>query len=155
MIVSYNAGAVKKYNTTNSLAWRNSISGLLFLKRMRCRQRLFYFCIIGFYGLEGTPTSRCTIFVQLLKYVVSNGCSFWQLLKFGNGEFGLNAQSLKKWKMLLSLSLLHGSNHGSPPAQTRVARFFYVGTIYQHGGKYTKLPQNIPNGHKIYQIAIK
>jgi hypothetical protein len=45
----------------------------------------------------------------------------------------------------------------------------FVGTKYQNGGKYTKLPQNIPNVHKnipnvhkyipnvrkIYQMAIK
>jgi hypothetical protein len=27
----------------------------------------------------------------------------------------------------------------------------FLGTIYQHGGKCTKLPQNRPNVHKIYQ----
>jgi hypothetical protein len=31
----------------------------------------------------------------------------------------------------------------------------FHGTIYQNGEKYTKLPQNIPNGHKIYQMAVK
>jgi hypothetical protein len=31
----------------------------------------------------------------------------------------------------------------------------FRGTIYQNGGKYTKWPQNIPNCHKIYQIALK
>jgi hypothetical protein len=30
-----------------------------------------------------------------------------------------------------------------------------LGTIYQHGGKYTKSPQNIPKDHKIFQIAVK
>jgi hypothetical protein len=28
-------------------------------------------------------------------------------------------------------------------------------TRYQNGKRYTKYPQNIPNGHKIYQITIK
>jgi hypothetical protein len=36
----------------------------------------------------------------------------------------------------------------------RVARFFF-GTTYQNGGKYTKLPQNIPNGYTIFPMAIK
>jgi hypothetical protein len=31
----------------------------------------------------------------------------------------------------------------------------FLGTIDQHREKYTKLPQNIPNFHKIYQIAVK
>jgi hypothetical protein len=39
----------------------------------------------------------------------------------------------------------------------------FLGTIYQNGEKYTKLPQNIPNGYKInmpkwrkiYQITTK
>jgi hypothetical protein len=38
-------------------------------------------------------------------------------------------------------------------APSRVARFF--GTIYQHGEKYTKLTQNIPNVHTIYQMSLK
>jgi hypothetical protein len=29
----------------------------------------------------------------------------------------------------------------------------FLGTIHQNGEKYTKLPQNIPNVHKINQIA--
>jgi hypothetical protein len=29
------------------------------------------------------------------------------------------------------------------------------GTTYQNGEKYTKLVQNIPNGHKNYQLAVK
>jgi hypothetical protein len=33
---------------------------------------------------------------------------------------------------------------------SRVARFFMVQYT-----KYTKSPQNIPNGHKIYQLAAK
>jgi hypothetical protein len=37
----------------------------------------------------------------------------------------------------------------------RVARFFLVGATYQNGGKYTKWPQNIPNGHKIYHMTTK
>jgi hypothetical protein len=36
----------------------------------------------------------------------------------------------------------------------RVARFFLVQNT-KTGGKYTKLPQNIPNGHKIFPIAVK
>jgi hypothetical protein len=32
----------------------------------------------------------------------------------------------------------------------KVARFF-IGTKFQNGGNYTKLPLNIPNGNKIYQ----
>jgi hypothetical protein len=31
----------------------------------------------------------------------------------------------------------------------------FLGTIYQKGGKYTKVPQNMPNVHKIYQMAAK
>jgi hypothetical protein len=31
----------------------------------------------------------------------------------------------------------------------------FLGTIYQRGEKYARLPQSIPNGHKIYQMAIK
>jgi hypothetical protein len=30
-----------------------------------------------------------------------------------------------------------------------------LGATYQNGGKYTKLPQNTPNVHKVYQIAVK
>jgi hypothetical protein len=30
----------------------------------------------------------------------------------------------------------------------------FRGTTYQNGGKCTKWPQNIPNGHNIYQMAI-
>jgi hypothetical protein len=29
----------------------------------------------------------------------------------------------------------------------------FLGPKYQNGGKYTKLPQNIPNGHKIFPMA--
>jgi hypothetical protein len=29
------------------------------------------------------------------------------------------------------------------------------GKIYEITTKYTKLPQNIPNGHKIYQTVVK
>jgi hypothetical protein len=36
----------------------------------------------------------------------------------------------------------------------RVARFFFVQYI-QTGEKYTKGPQNIPYGHRIFQMAIK
>jgi hypothetical protein len=35
---------------------------------------------------------------------------------------------------------------------SRVARFF-LGPKYQNGEKYTKLPQNLPNGHKIFPMA--
>jgi hypothetical protein len=31
----------------------------------------------------------------------------------------------------------------------------FLGTKYQNGEKYTKLPQNIPNGHKIFAMAVK
>jgi hypothetical protein len=31
----------------------------------------------------------------------------------------------------------------------------FIGTTYQKVEKYTKLPQNIPNCHKIYQMATK
>jgi hypothetical protein len=30
----------------------------------------------------------------------------------------------------------------------------FLGTTYQNGGKYTKWPQNMPNGRKIFRIAI-
>jgi hypothetical protein len=39
-------------------------------------------------------------------------------------------------------------------AATRVTRFFF-GAIYQNEENYTKLPQNITNDHKIYQMAVK
>jgi hypothetical protein len=32
---------------------------------------------------------------------------------------------------------------------------YFLGTTYQNGEKYTKLPQNIPNGCKIDQMSIK
>jgi hypothetical protein len=31
----------------------------------------------------------------------------------------------------------------------------YLGTTYQNGEKFTKLPQNITNGHKTYQTVVK
>jgi hypothetical protein len=31
----------------------------------------------------------------------------------------------------------------------------FLATEYQNGVKYTKLPQNIPNGHKIFPMAVK
>jgi hypothetical protein len=31
----------------------------------------------------------------------------------------------------------------------------FLGTKYQSGEKYTKLPRTIPNVHKIYQMAVK
>jgi hypothetical protein len=31
----------------------------------------------------------------------------------------------------------------------------FLGTTHQKGKKYTKEPQNIPNGHKIYRMAVK
>jgi hypothetical protein len=37
---------------------------------------------------------------------------------------------------------------------TRVARFSLV-SKYQNGEKYTKLPQNIPNGHIIFPMVVK
>jgi hypothetical protein len=30
-----------------------------------------------------------------------------------------------------------------------------TGKIYQKDSKYTKWPQDIPNGHRIYQMAVK
>jgi hypothetical protein len=30
-----------------------------------------------------------------------------------------------------------------------------LGPNYQNGDKYTKLPQNIPNGHKIFPMSVK
>jgi hypothetical protein len=38
-------------------------------------------------------------------------------------------------------------------SSSRVARFVFVQT-YQNGKKYTKWPQTIPNGHKLYQMAV-
>jgi hypothetical protein len=31
----------------------------------------------------------------------------------------------------------------------------FLGATHQNGGKYTKLPQNIPKGHPIYQMSVK
>jgi hypothetical protein len=31
----------------------------------------------------------------------------------------------------------------------------FLGPKYQNGEKYTKLPQNIQNGHKIFPMAVK
>jgi hypothetical protein len=31
----------------------------------------------------------------------------------------------------------------------------FLGPKYQNGGNYTKVPQNIPNGHKIFPMAVK
>jgi hypothetical protein len=31
----------------------------------------------------------------------------------------------------------------------------FLGPKYQKGEKYTKLPQNIPNGYKIFPMAVK
>jgi hypothetical protein len=31
----------------------------------------------------------------------------------------------------------------------------FLGTPNQNGEKYTKLPQNIPNVHSVYQMAVK
>jgi hypothetical protein len=31
----------------------------------------------------------------------------------------------------------------------------FIGPKYQNGEKYTKLPQNIPNGHKIFPMDVK
>jgi hypothetical protein len=31
----------------------------------------------------------------------------------------------------------------------------FLGTTYQNGEKYTKLSQNIPNGHKVFPMAVK
>jgi hypothetical protein len=40
------------------------------------------------------------------------------------------------------------------PAVTQGCQIF-IGTTYQNGGKYTKLPPNIPNVNKIFQMAAK
>jgi hypothetical protein len=31
----------------------------------------------------------------------------------------------------------------------------FLGTTYQNGKKYTKLPQNVPDGHTMYHFAAK
>jgi hypothetical protein len=31
----------------------------------------------------------------------------------------------------------------------------FLGPKYQNGEKYAKLPQNMPNGHKIFTMAVK
>jgi hypothetical protein len=31
----------------------------------------------------------------------------------------------------------------------------FLGPKYQNGEKYTQLPQNVPNGHKIFPTAVK
>jgi hypothetical protein len=31
----------------------------------------------------------------------------------------------------------------------------FIDTIYQNGGKYTKITTTLPNGHKVYQMAVK
>jgi hypothetical protein len=31
----------------------------------------------------------------------------------------------------------------------------FLGATYQNGGIYTQWPQNVPYGHKIYQLALK
>jgi hypothetical protein len=36
---------------------------------------------------------------------------------------------------------------------TKIARFF--GAAYQNVEKYTNFPQNIPNGHNVYKMAVK
>jgi hypothetical protein len=30
----------------------------------------------------------------------------------------------------------------------------FVGTTFQNGGKYIKSPQNLPNGYKVYELAV-
>jgi hypothetical protein len=52
------------------------------------------------------------------------------------------------------LSLEH-VKHFKGDRQARAARCFLL-QKYQNGGKYTKLRENyVPNGHKIYQMAVK
>jgi hypothetical protein len=56
-------------------------------------------------------------------------------------------------------------NSSGNPARDQERNFFFFpgraglpdffGTTYQNGEKYTKLPQNIPNGHKILSMAVK
>jgi hypothetical protein len=38
-------------------------------------------------------------------------------------------------------------------AETGLPDFF--GKVFQNGGKYTKLPQNVTDGHKIYIMDVK
>jgi hypothetical protein len=42
-----------------------------------------------------------------------------------------------------------------PPVSLKQGCQIFLGAIYQHGGKCTKLPQNIQNGHKMYQMSVK
>jgi hypothetical protein len=43
----------------------------------------------------------------------------------------------------------------SPVRQVGRGCQIFRGAKYQNGEKYTKLPQNITNGHKIYQMSVK
>jgi hypothetical protein len=44
-----------------------------------------------------------------------------------------------------------------PTYQRRLEQGYQIfyGETYQNGGKYTTLSLNIPNAHKIYQLAFK
>jgi hypothetical protein len=59
------------------------------------------------------------------------------------------------WKssVMYSLNLFRGRNyiHNEWASGCQI----FLDTIYQKEKKYTKLPQNIPNGHKMYQMALK
>jgi hypothetical protein len=46
-------------------------------------------------------------------------------------------------------------NLGNKRTVTKLGCQIFLVTIYQKGGKYTKWPQIILNGHRLYQIAIK
>jgi hypothetical protein len=39
--------------------------------------------------------------------------------------------------------------------QMLIARFFFIKYTKTGGNMYTKLAQNIPNGHEVYQMAVK
>jgi hypothetical protein len=57
----------------------------------------------------------------------------------------------------LSRSVIHNVSWLSVNTDLRLEAGLpdFLGTIYQNGEKYTKLPQNIPSSHKIYQMVIK
>jgi hypothetical protein len=68
----------------------------------------------------------------------------------------LGNKILRYWREYLHQEPLH-----LPTTTTKVARLFLVQhtktgkNIYRVTSKYTKLPLNVPNGRKIFQISIK
>jgi hypothetical protein len=64
------------------------------------------------------------------------------------GHLKINLK-LQNFKMLPSLKTWR--NDG---LSTRVARFFFA-QYTNTGEKYSKLPQNIPDGHKLYNMVVK